>query len=217
MAVLIISAIIVIVDQISKLLVRGFSIPFLGIEHDGFYYGESIHVIGDFLQFTFVENPGIAFGIDIGIEAKLFLTIFTFLLSSAIFVFLYKNKRNVLTYRIGISLVLGGAIGNLIDRMFYGVLFDYAPLFYGKVVDFINFEFPDFTLFGSSFTRFPIFNIADSAVTIGVIIILLFAPENNFRLKKKKNGSNSLDENNSELNRNEVNGSDLPSQEEKSL
>jgi len=149
-------------------------------------------------------------------KAKLFLTIFTFLLSSAIFVFLYKNKRNVLTYRIGIALVLGGAIGNLIDRMFYGVLFDYAPLFYGKVVDFINFEFPDFTLLGSTFTRFPIFNIADSAVTIGVIIILLFAPENNFGIKKK-NGNNSLDGNNSELDKNEINGSDLTSQEEKSL
>ncbi len=179
MRVLFVTLAVVIVDQITKLLVHGFSIPFLGISVKGFEYGQSVDVIGKFLQLTFVENPGIAFGIDIGVGQKFFLTLFTLVLSIAIFLYLYMNKNEKLIYRIAIALILGGAIGNLIDRMFYGVLFNYDTLFQGKVVDFISVEFPDFTLFGKTYTRFPIFNIADSAVTIGVVLLLFFSPSNN--------------------------------------
>jgi signal peptidase II len=58
--------------------------------------------------------------------------------------------------------------------MFYGVFYGYAPLFYGKVVDFLDFDFFDITIFGRSFDRFPIFNVADAAVTIGVVLLLVF-------------------------------------------
>jgi signal peptidase II len=83
-----------------------------------------------------------------------------------------KNKS--WTLRFSIALILGGAVGNLIDRTFYGIFFDYAPLFYGKVVDFFDVDFFDFTLFGRSYDRWPVFNIADAAVTIGVLVLILF-------------------------------------------
>ena len=69
---------------------------------------------------------------------------------------------------------MGGAVGNLIDRFFYGVIFGYAPLLYGKVVDFLHFDALGFTIFGKTFDSFPIFNVADSAVTVGVAILLIF-------------------------------------------
>jgi signal peptidase II len=71
-------------------------------------------------------------------------------------------------------MILGGAVGNLIDRIFYGIIYKYAPAFYGKVVDFFDFDFFNFAIFGRSYDRWPIFNIADASVTIGVIILVLF-------------------------------------------
>jgi signal peptidase II len=76
--------------------------------------------------------------------------------------------------KLSLAFILGGAIGNLIDRMFYGIFYGYAPLFYGHVVDFLDFDFFHFTLFGRTFDRWPIFNVADAAVTIGVVILLFF-------------------------------------------
>lgn len=213
MRVLFVTLAVVIVDQITKLLVHGFSIPFLGISVKGFEYGQSVDVIGKFLQLTFVENPGIAFGIDIGVGQKFFLTLFTLVLSIAIFLYLYMNKNEKLIYRIAIALILGGAIGNLIDRMFYGVLFNYDTLFQGKVVDFISVEFPDFTLFGKTYTRFPIFNIADSAVTIGVVLLLFFSPSNNKKssepeeeneIPAEEKQSENIPENKEEVGNNEI-------------
>ena len=64
-------------------------------------------------------------------------------------------------------------MGNLIDRLFYGAIFGYAPIFYGKVVDFFNFNIPDFNLFGKTFYSWPIFNVADISVTIGFLMVLL--------------------------------------------
>jgi len=58
--------------------------------------------------------------------------------------------------------------------MFYGLIYDYAPLFYGKVVDFFDFNFFNFSIFGRSYDRWPIFNIADASVSIGVLILLFF-------------------------------------------
>ena len=204
MRVLFVTLAVVIIDQITKLLVHGFSIPFLGLTVKGFEYGQSVDVLGKFLQFTYVENPGIAFGIDIGVGQKFFLTIFTLVLSIAIFLYLYAHKNERLAYRVAIALILGGAIGNLIDRMFYGVLFDYATLFQGKVVDFINVEFPDFTLFGRTYTRFPIFNIADSAVTVGVILLLIFSPSG-----KEKKDSEESKENISSEDENPINSDEI--------
>ncbi|MCF8259151.1 MAG: signal peptidase II [Melioribacteraceae bacterium] len=178
MKVLYLSLFIVLSDQATKLLIKGFSIPFLGFEYTGMDYASSINIIGDFFKFTFVENPGMAFGIDVGIEAKLLLSIFSLIASIGIFYYLYQSRDQHIGFRIALALILGGAVGNLIDRSLYGVFYGYAPLFYGRVVDFLNVEFFDFTIFGKTFDRWPIFNIADSAVTIGVVILLFFNHSN---------------------------------------
>lgn len=178
MKVLYFSAFIVVIDQVTKLLVKGFSIPFLGIEVDGMYYGESIKVIGDFFKITFVENPGMAFGIDVNSYVKLFLSLFSFVAAVGMVYYLYINRDKTLPFRLSLALIIAGAFGNFIDRAFYGLLFDYAPLFYGKVVDFFNVDFFDFTIFGRTYERWPIFNIADSAVTIGVFILIFYFNKN---------------------------------------
>lgn len=174
MRVLIVSFFILIADQVTKLVVKGFSIPFLGISLDGMEYGSSIEVIGNFFKITFVENPGMAFGIDVGDSSKLFLSLFSLIASIGILIYLYRAREQKFIIRLALALIFAGAAGNLIDRMFYGVFYDYAPLFYGKVVDFINVDFFDFTIFGHTYDRFPIFNIADSAVSIGVVLLLIF-------------------------------------------
>lgn len=164
---------IVILDQITKFFVKGFSIPFLNINFPGMDLGESIPIINDFFKLTFVENPGMAFGIDFGLNFKIWLSIFTLVASLGILYYLYLVRHHSLTLRIPLAFILGGAIGNLIDRTFYGIFYGYAPLFYGKVVDFLDFDFFDFEIFGRAFDRWPVFNIADASVSVGVILILL--------------------------------------------
>ncbi|MBU0474161.1 MAG: signal peptidase II [Bacteroidetes bacterium] len=178
MKILYVTLAVFLTDQASKLAVKGFSIPFLNINWEGMDYGQSINVIGNFLRITFVENSGMAFGFEVGIVQKFFLTIFTFLAAIGLFYYLYKSQKRDFPLRLGLALILAGALGNLIDRAFYGIIFDYAPLLYGRVVDFIQVEFWDFTLFGNTYETWPIFNVADSAVTVGVAIILLFHREN---------------------------------------
>lgn len=165
---------IVVIDQVSKLMVKGFSIPFLNINFEGMYLGQMIPVLGDFFRFTFVENPGMAFGYDPGSNFKLIISIFSLVASIGLIFYLYVIRDKSWSLKIAIALILGGAIGNLIDRTFYGLFFDYSPLFYGKVVDFFDVDFFDFTLFGRSYDRWPVFNVADAAVTIGVLILVFF-------------------------------------------
>jgi signal peptidase II len=153
-------------------MIKGISIPFLNFKLEGMRYGQSIEVLGSFFKITFVENPGMAFGIDIGNYSKLFLSLFSIAASIGIVFYLYKIKNHALPFKIALALILGGAIGNLMDRTFYGLIYDYAPLFHGKVVDFFNVDFFDFTLFGHTYERWPIFNIADIAVTVGVIVLI---------------------------------------------
>lgn len=188
MAVLYLTFAVVLIDQVSKFLVKGGTIPLLNIHVQGMDYGSSINVFGDFFKITFVENPGLAFGIDVNETSKLFLSIFTLLATIGIFFYLYKSRSEKLIVRVALALILGGAIGNLIDRTFYGVFYGYAPIFYGKVVDFFNADFFDFTLFGRTYDRFPVFNVADSSVTIGVILLLLF-----HRTEKKIEAENKID------------------------
>ncbi|MCJ7553272.1 MAG: signal peptidase II [Ignavibacteriaceae bacterium] len=174
MKVLYLSFFVVASDQITKLLVKGFSIPFLNFNYDGMYYGQIIPIIGDFARLTYIENPGMAFGYDPGNAFKLWITLFSLIASIGLIFYIYIIRNKSLSLRAAIALILGGAVGNLIDRMFYGVIFDYAPLFYGKVVDFVDVDFFNFTLFGKSYERWPIFNVADAAVTVGVLILILF-------------------------------------------
>jgi len=165
---------IVITDQVTKLLVKGGIIPLLNLKVEGMSYGQSINVIGDFFKLTFVENPGIAFGIDVNETSKLLLSIFTLFASIGILYYLWKSRDQKLIIRLALAFILGGAIGNLIDRTFYGVFYGYEKIFYGHVVDFFNVDFFDFTIFGRTYERWPIFNIADASVTVGVLLLLIF-------------------------------------------
>ena len=174
MRVLYLSLAIVISDQISKFYIKGISIPFLNIKFEGMYLGESIPVIGDFFKITFTENPGIAFGFDPGSDFKLFISVFSLIASVGLLIYLFTVRDKSLSLKLAIALILGGAVGNVIDRMFYGLIYDYAPLFYGKVVDFFDFDFFNFSIFGRNYDRWPIFNIADAAVSVGVLILLFF-------------------------------------------
>ncbi|MDP2303977.1 MAG: signal peptidase II [Ignavibacteria bacterium] len=174
MKVLYYTLVIVVLDQLTKILVKGFSIPFININYEGMYYGQRIPIIGDFFQFTFVENPGMAFGIDFGDGVKLWLSLFSVVASIGLLFYLYHVRNESFSLRFSLALILGGAVGNLIDRVFYGLFYGYAPLFYGKVVDFLDFDFFNFEIFGRSYDRWPIFNIADMAVSIGVLVLLIF-------------------------------------------
>ncbi len=187
MGVLYLSLFLVILDQLTKLWIKGISIPALGIHLQGLPYGRGFDVLGSFFRITFVENPGMAFGISVGNVSKLFLSLFSLFASIALIYYLYRMRSKPLFYRISLALIIAGAVGNLIDRMFYGIIYGYAPVFYGKVVDFLSFDFPDFTLFGHYYDRFPIFNIADASVTTGVILLLIF---HSISAKKAKNEEN---------------------------
>ncbi len=163
MAVIWISVIVVLLDQATKLAIKGSPWPWLPLQ--GIPYGHSIPFIDDIVRITYIENPGIAFGITIP-GMKVFFAVFSIVASLAIIIYL---KRNLLRLRLGeriaLAMILGGAVGNLIDRVFYGVMFHEQPLFYGRVVDFIDFGFHR--------NMFPVFNVADSFVTIGVTVLVI--------------------------------------------
>ena len=197
MRVLFVSLFVVIADQLSKFFIKGISIPFLNINIIGMNERQSINVFGDFFKITFVENPGMAFGIGVSTEIKLLLSLFSLAASIGIIYYMYKSKEQKLILRLALALILGGAVGNLIDRTFYGVIYGYAPVFFGNVVDFLNVEFFDFNIFGQSYERFPIFNIADSAVSIGVVLLLLFN-----KVEVPEGEKKSLDENSDSENTN---------------
>ena len=194
MRILYLTLTIIIADQISKFYIKGIAVPALNLKFDGMYLGESIPVIGDFFRITFTENPGMAFGFDPGSDFKLFISVFSLVASIGLLIYLYSVRNKSLSLKIAIALILGGAVGNVIDRMFYGLIYDYSPLFYGKVVDFFDFDFFNFTIFGRSYDRWPIFNIADAAVSIGVLILLFFYKHHEAEDKKSREASELTDE-----------------------
>jgi signal peptidase II len=167
------AAAIVLIDQTSKLFVKGFDL--FGIHHAGMQLYESKEIFGDFLRFTYVENPGMAFGLNFGMP----IILSTFSIAASVFlVYLIRRNRESdnIGLRIAFAMILGGAVGNLIDRVFYGLFYNYGPLFYGKVVDFVDVNIPDLKLFGNELHRFYVFNIADAAVSVGVVLLLFFYP-----------------------------------------
>ena len=162
MAVLWITFFIVVLDQLTKLYIKGSPWSFLPFQ--GMPYNSSIKWIGDLVRITYIENPGIAFGITIP-GAKVFFSVFSIVASIAILWYLRKNRATLTLWeRVALALILGGGIGNLIDRVFYGVFFHTEPLFFGRVVDFID--------FGWKHNMFPVFNVADSAVSCGVTLLI---------------------------------------------
>jgi signal peptidase II len=160
-SILVIAAVLII-DQISKIWIK-----------THFALGESVEVFSWF-QIVFIENPGMAFGMEF--IGKLFLTLFRIIAVSGIGYLIYRFiKQNKYSdgFIICIALIFAGAMGNIIDCVFYGVSFDYAPLLYGKVVDMLYFPIIRNTA-GETLFFSPVFNIADSAITVAVIYILIF-------------------------------------------
>ena len=171
MKVLFISGLIILLDQFSKLYVKGFSIPFLKINHAGMFQGQQISLIDNLFNITYIENPGIAFGINFGPDFKLLTSLFTLVAAILLLYYLFRIKEKPAVMRISVALILGGAAGNLIDRIFYGMLFGYARMFHGKVVDFFDIRVFNLILFDRTVGNY-VFNIADMAVTTGVVMLL---------------------------------------------
>ena len=195
---LLIVFLILVVDQVSKIYIK-LNFPLT-------LYGELPLFDLGWFKLLFIENKGMAWGATINDfipfiserNGKLFLTLFRMVAVTFIFYWLYnsiKQNANKLLV-ISLSLILAGAIGNIIDSVFYGYLFTnsyyniaqfspgngYESFFYGHVVEMLQFpmfswEWPNWIPYfgGESFTFFePVFNIADSAISIGVGIMLVF-------------------------------------------
>jgi signal peptidase II len=165
------AAAFILLDQCTKIAVKGFHL--LGWKHDGMMLYESIPIVGDAVRLTFVENPGMAFGISFG-AGKIFLSLFSVIASILLVWYLARLETPSFGAKLALTLIFAGATGNLIDRVFYGVFYGESPLFYGKVVDFVDVDMPDFALFGRDYLRFWVFNVADSCVSVGMGLMLLF-------------------------------------------
>jgi signal peptidase II len=194
---------ILVVDQILKIWVK-----------TNMSLGEEIKIFGNWFIILFIENNGMAYGFEFaGGYGKLFLSIFRILAVIAIGWYLVKlSKRDLpMGFIACIALIFAGAVGNIIDSAFYGMLFNhsygqvasfrpegggYSGFLHGKVVDMFYFpiikgHFPDWFPFrkGQDFIFFrPVFNVADSSITIGIASILLFYRKHfNRPLKEEKN------------------------------
>lgn len=176
----IISLAVIIIDQTSKLLV-----------YNNMYLHQEINVIGDWFRLHYLLNPGMAFGIRWNNEfGKLALTAFRIAAMFGIGYYLWKMaaKNAHSGFLLCMALILGGAVGNVIDSTFYGVLLNNHPegsptaWFHGQVIDMlffpiVEFYIPDWVpLKGGEYFLFfsPVFNIADSSIFIGVVAILIF-------------------------------------------
>jgi len=183
--------------------------------------GEEITVFKNWFYLHFVENNGMAFGFEFAGEyGKLFLSIFRIIAVIAIGWYLVKlsrDKKIPFGFLASIALIFAGAIGNIIDSLLYGLIFNhsygqiaeflpegggYAGFFHGRVVDMFYFpviqgNLPEWVPFrgGNEFIFFrPVFNIADSSITIGIFSILLFYRkhfDNSDKRKSEKSGDDS--------------------------
>lgn len=166
---------VLLVDQASKLLVK-----------TQMFLGEHFNVLGKYFQIYFIENNGMAFGYEFGGDyGKLFLTLFRIAAVIFLGVMLSRMVKKPETPKgalVSLSLILAGALGNIIDSVFYGVLFGYETLFHGRVVDMLYFPLyegflPDWIPFkgGDYFVFFrPVFNVADMAISTGVGMLLVW-------------------------------------------
>ena len=182
---------LVVIDQIIKILVK-----------TNMQIGEHFNVIGNWFQIFFIENEGMAFGMKFGgMAGKFCLSLFRIILFGLLFWWISSLSRKSVTpdggkallpdgktpvvptgVLVGLTLIAAGAMGNLIDCLFYGLIFDYAPFMFGRVVDMLYFPlidtiWPTWMPFvgGERFLFFaPIFNFADSCVTVGAIYLPIF-------------------------------------------
>lgn len=179
---------VLIIDQWSKIWIK-----------TNMFLGEEFPVLGDWFIIHFTENNGMAFGLELAGEyGKLALTLFRIIVVTFIGVYLFKlPKSTPKGLLVTGALIFAGAVGNIIDSVFYGVIFNdsinqiasifpdsggYATLLHGKVVDMLYFPliegyFPDWLpIWGGEYFLFfrPVFNVADSAITIGILSLLIF-------------------------------------------
>jgi signal peptidase II len=200
---------VLLVDQIVKFQIK-----------TSMTIGESFPVLGNWFQIRFIENPGMAFGFDIpGKWGKPLLTLFRIL--AVIAIGWYLNQLIVKKVGTGlilcVALILAGASGNIIDSVFYGKIFNdstyftvatlfpegggYAPLLFGRVVDMLYFpviqgHFPQWFPFraGEEFIFFrPIFNLADTSISVGILTILVFQ-KRFFKEEGQEEGQGTRDE-----------------------
>ena len=142
MRVLFVSAILVLADQVSKtIVVRTMSLY------------ESIPIIPNFFHFTYITNDGMAFGIDFPFGYFIFSAV-SLLLTFFLFWYLWSVRNHSIVIRLGLAMIIAGAIGNLIDRIMLG-----------EVIDFLDFMIRDF--------HWYVFNLADSYVTVGMVLLLI--------------------------------------------
>lgn len=135
------SALAIIADQVTKHLARSYMVPH-----------ESISVLGNFFRLTYVENSGIAFGINFRGGSPIF-TVTSVVATLVVIGLSWKFRHRELSLRLALALIAGGAVGNVIDRVLFG-----------KVVDFLDFSIAGF--------HWPVFNVADSCVTVGIMLFL---------------------------------------------
>jgi signal peptidase II len=176
----IVAIVVIVIDQISKLLV-----------YQNMDLHEEINVIGEWFRLHYLLNPGMAFGIRWNNEfGKLALTVFRIAAMGGIGYYLWKmaHRQAHVGFLWCMALILGGAVGNVIDSTFYGVFLNNHPIgsptpwFHGQVIDMLffpifEFYWPDWVpMVGGDYFLFfsPVFNIADSSIFIGVVTILLF-------------------------------------------
>jgi signal peptidase II len=170
---------VLLIDQILKIWVK-----------THMELGQEIPVLGNWFKLLFVENPGMAFGwMGGGGAMKAFLSIFRIIAVIALIILLFRlSKKNPkFGVMFGIALITAGAMGNIVDSVFYGEVFHYAGWLHGKVVDMLYFPIIDIAREGNSwlpnflfgpdghfiFFR-PIFNFADAAITFGVFYMIIF-------------------------------------------
>ena len=165
--------VVLFIDQLVKLYIK-----------TNFYLGEEIPVLGDWFRIHFTENYGMAFGLEFGGKGgKILLTLFRLVAVAFIGWYIFDLTKKVTNkwYIISWALILSGAIGNIIDSIFYGIIFGYDSWFHGRVVDMFYFPIVQTTIpenwpfwAGEDFEFFrPVFNVADAAISIGFVIILL--------------------------------------------
>ncbi len=149
------------------------------------YLGQEFHIIGKWCIIHFTENNGMAFGMEFGGEfGKLALSLFRIAAVGGIgyglhYLIKHKYHRGLI---LNVALIFSGALGNIIDSVFYGKIYGYESWFHGRVVDMFYFpiaegHFPSWLPIwgGEEFVFFrPVFNLADAAISIGVILILIF-------------------------------------------